>query len=65
MIGAGEVKKEAAFLKKSGAKNFCYSGAGILQPPWPKLTKVFLVSGAPSLFLQKKNRLLALGHETK
>jgi hypothetical protein len=31
----------AAFLKKSGAKNFYDSGAGIFERPWPRLTKVF------------------------
>jgi hypothetical protein len=47
-------------LKKSGAKNFYDSGAGILQRQWPILIKVFLVSRAASLFRQKKNRFLSL-----
>jgi hypothetical protein len=40
-ICLGQAKKEAAFLKKSGAKNFYYSGAGILRRPWPKSKEVF------------------------
>jgi hypothetical protein len=45
--------QEAAFLKKSGAKNFCYSCAGRFEHHRPGLKKVFLL-----LFLQKKKHLL-------
>jgi hypothetical protein len=31
----------AAFLKKSGAKNFSYAGAGSFERPWPRLKKSF------------------------
>jgi hypothetical protein len=45
----------AAFLKKSGAKNFCYSGVGFVQRQWSGLTKVVLVPPAGRSFLQAKN----------
>jgi len=45
------LKKGAAFLKKSGAKNFCYAGswAWSSTAPMAQIQKVFLL-----LFLQKK-----------
>jgi hypothetical protein len=48
------VKKEADFLKKSGAKNFCYAGPGAVEATTPQAqsAKVFLL-----LFLQKKKCL--------
>jgi hypothetical protein len=44
-----DTKKEAAFLKKSGAKNFCYAGPEALKWRGPKVIKVFLL-----LFVHKK-----------
>jgi hypothetical protein len=46
------VKQVAAFLKKSGAKNFFYAGAGMFDHPRPKVIKVFC------FFFSKKKRLL-------
>jgi hypothetical protein len=34
-------REAAAFLKKSGAKNFYYPGAGSPKRPWPRFKKVF------------------------
>jgi hypothetical protein len=34
-------REAAAFLKKSGAKNFYYAGAGMFERPWPRVKKVF------------------------
>jgi hypothetical protein len=34
-------REAAAFLKKSGAKNIFYAGAGSFERPWPRFTKVF------------------------
>jgi len=34
-------KKEAAFLKKSGAKNFFYAGAGLFERPRHRIQKSF------------------------
>jgi hypothetical protein len=52
-ICPGQVKKEAAFLKKSGAKNFYYAGAGILRHPRPKSKEVFCF-----FFFRKKKHFL-------
>jgi hypothetical protein len=43
-------REGATFLKKSGAKNFYYSGAGMFERPWPRFKKVFAPARAASLF---------------
>jgi hypothetical protein len=41
MTGLRKKEKAAAFLKKSGAKNFCYAGPVAVKPARPKITKFF------------------------
>jgi hypothetical protein len=48
--------KKAAFLKKAAQKTLLFMSRDF-PTPVAQILKVFLVSGAPSLFLQKKNRL--------
>jgi hypothetical protein len=43
MIGLSGNREAAAFLKKSGAENFCLAGPAAAKPARPKLTEVFLL----------------------
>jgi hypothetical protein len=47
-------EEAAAFLKKSGAKNFCYPGAGMFWRQWPKLKKSFWFAGGQAFSSEKE-----------
>jgi hypothetical protein len=51
--GKKQARGSRFFEKKAAQKTFDSSGPPVLEPPWSKLTKVFLL-----LFLQKKKVLL-------
>jgi hypothetical protein len=58
MIGLSGNKKVAAFLKKSGAKNFCLAGPVTAKPARPGFKKFFLL-----LFVHKKKPSSSLRHD--